>query len=123
MDTNALDDVLWPVTQQWVDAAKARLEENGHNAAWLARELGVEQSQISRVFGELGRSRLVPRIAQLLAMHAPFAIIHSVEEQRWLEAGRLILKYDPDGLALLPTYEAWGRAARDMAEAKGAIRK
>lgn len=66
------------MTPAWKDAVLAALDQRGHNRAWLARELGVTRSLVTKLFavekdGSMVQtsSALVPRICELLQLQPP----------------------------------------------------
>ncbi len=86
------------MTEAWKRLVERRLEEMGKDRAWLADQLEVEKSTITRLLADQNTSSLVPKIVELLEIPSPFAPIESLFEEETL--GNL-KKLDPDDLDLV----------------------
>lgn len=79
------DGTPWKITDEWLEWARARMDELGLDQTALAERIGVSKMTISDIFrGASGHTRLLPQINQALGGTPPTQIttIAVVDELR-----------------------------------------
>lgn len=82
------------MTARWKSSVDKWLSDNGKDRAWLADQLGVEQSTVKRMLEEQNTSALVETVCTLTGLPIPMVELQSKDDEEDLELLRQLATED-----------------------------